>query len=59
MISLHDFDFPRDDESLSEEERALLEKFRDCDHIVHGWDDWGPGGFAAVWGKVFAEAFAP
>ena len=33
MISLRDFDFP-EGESLSEEERALLEKLRTCEDIV-------------------------
>ena len=57
MISLLDFDFPEDEsESLSEEQRALLEKFRACDDIVHGWDD--PADFS-MWRKVFAEVFAP
>ena len=60
MISLRDFDFPEDEsESSSEEGRALVEKGCACDDIVHGWDDRGPGGFAAVWGKVFREALTP
>jgi hypothetical protein len=49
MISLNEFDLPDDEsEPLSEEQRAMVEK----DDV----DDWGPGGFAAVWGKVFREA---
>jgi hypothetical protein len=55
MISLHEFG-PSGNGSLSEEEHALLEKFRACEDIVHGWDD--PADFS-MWKKVFAEALAP
>jgi hypothetical protein len=44
-----------DDGPLSEEERRLLDKFRDCDNLVD-WDD--PADFS-LWQEIFAKAFAP
>jgi hypothetical protein len=55
VISLNNFG--RDDDGpLSEEERKVLEKLRDCEDIVHGWDD--PADFS-WWKPIFAKAFAP
>jgi hypothetical protein len=53
-LSLHEFGLP-DGEALSPEERALLERLRACDDIVHGWDD--PADFSWL-KKPFSIAFA-